>query len=194
MLCQRHELNVRLEGEGARLQADGVLLADAVACEYLSNYPTPRRITLAPGLHGLSNGDLDEPWPKTLALKERLAAWVASGEDDVSPLWDALADETRARMSLLIATEGELCVCELTCALNESQPKTSRHLALLRSSGLLADRRQGQWVYYRLHPQLPAWARQLLENVAQANGDWLQADVARLQAMADRPLRQALCC
>ncbi|MBT9528749.1 MAG: metalloregulator ArsR/SmtB family transcription factor [Pseudomonas sp.] len=109
-------------------------------------------------------------------------------------LFKCLADETRARMSLLIATEGELCVCELTCALNESQPKTSRHLALLRSSGLLADRRQGQWVYYRLHPQLPAWARQLLENVAQANGDWLQADVARLQAMADRPLRQALCC
>ena len=116
--------------------------------------------------------------------------------DSLTPvnLFKCLADETRARMSLLIATEGELCVCELTCALNESQPKTSRHLALLRSSGLLADRRQGQWVYYRLHPQLPAWARQLLENVAQANGDWLQADVARLQAMADRPLRQALCC
>ena len=109
-------------------------------------------------------------------------------------LFKCLADDTRAIISLLVVSEGELCVCELTCALNESQPKTSRHLALLRSSGLLADRRQGQWVYYRLHPQLPAWARQLLENVAQANGDWLHADVARLQAMADRPLRQALCC
>jgi uncharacterized protein with NRDE domain len=73
-----------------------LLLADDTACEYVSNYPTPRRITLAPGLHGLSNGDLDEPWPKTMALKERLAAWLASGEDDVSPLWQALADETPA--------------------------------------------------------------------------------------------------
>ena len=73
-----------------------LVLADAVACEYVSNYPTPRRIALAPGLHAVSNGDLDEPWPKTMALKERLAAWVASGEDDVAPLWHALSDETRA--------------------------------------------------------------------------------------------------
>jgi uncharacterized protein with NRDE domain len=71
-----------------------VLLADETDCEYVSNYPTPRRITLAPGLHGLSNGDLDEPWPKTMALKQRLAAWVASDEDGVSPLWQALADES----------------------------------------------------------------------------------------------------
>lgn len=73
-----------------------LLLADANDCEYVSNYPTPRRLTLAPGLHGLSNGDLDEPWPKTMALKQRLAAWLASDGDDVSPLWQALADETQA--------------------------------------------------------------------------------------------------
>lgn len=73
-----------------------LLLADATDCEYVSNYPTPRRITLAPGLHGLSNGDLDEPWPKTMALKARLADWVGSGSDGVAPLWAALADETPA--------------------------------------------------------------------------------------------------
>mgnify|MGYP006173327855 CR=1 FL=1 len=73
-----------------------LLLADETDCEYLSNYPTPRRITLAPGVHALSNGDLDEPWPKTMALKERLADWVASERDDVGPLWAALADETPA--------------------------------------------------------------------------------------------------
>lgn len=72
-------------------------------------------------------------------------------------VFKSLADETRARMTLLIAREGELCVCELTTALEESQPKISRHLALLRSSGVLEDRRQGQWVYYRLHPDLPDW-------------------------------------
>lgn len=109
-------------------------------------------------------------------------------------LFKALADETRSRISLLIADEGELCVCELTCALGQSQPKISRHLALLRSSGVLADRRQGQWIYYRLHPQLPEWALQLLQGVAQAHRDWLRDDAARLQAMAERPLRQALCC
>jgi uncharacterized protein with NRDE domain len=73
-----------------------LLLADAGDCEYVSNYPTPRRVTLAPGLHGVSNGDLDEPWPKTVALKQRLAVWLATDADDVSPLWQALADETPA--------------------------------------------------------------------------------------------------
>ena len=73
-----------------------LLLADANVCVYVSNYPTPRRTTLAPGVHALSNGDLDEPWPKTMALRERLAAWIAADHDDVGPLWAALADETSA--------------------------------------------------------------------------------------------------
>lgn len=73
-----------------------LVLVDATTCEYLSNYPTPRRIPLAPGVHGLSNGDLDEPWPKTVALKARLATWIAAGDDGVDPLWKALADETPA--------------------------------------------------------------------------------------------------
>ena len=109
-------------------------------------------------------------------------------------VFKALADETRTRISLLIAREGELCVCELTWALDESQPKISRHLALLRSSGLLADRRQGQWIYYRLHPQLPDWARQLLAAAEQGSNSGLQDDVVRLLAMGERPVRQAGCC
>jgi ArsR family transcriptional regulator len=109
-------------------------------------------------------------------------------------LFKALADETRTRISLLIAREGELCVCELTCALGESQPKISRHLALLRSGGVLADRRQGQWIYYRLHPQLPAWALQVLASVEAGSEALLHADVLRLAAMGERPLRQASCC
>src|SRR5690606_40404511 len=52
-----------------------------------------------------------------------------------------LADATRARIALLVAGEKELCVCELTCALDETQPKISRHLAQLRSGKVLADRR-----------------------------------------------------
>lgn len=115
---------------------------------------------------------------------------------ELSPpqLFKCLADETRARIALLVAQENELCVCELTCALNESQPKISRHLAQLRSSGLLADRRQGQWVYYRLHPDLPLWAHDLLQRVREANQHWLQPDTQRLAGMGDRPARLAACC
>lgn len=68
----------------------------------------------------------------------------------------ALADDTRPRCLLLITQSTELCVCELMEALNETQPKISRHLAQLRKRGLLSDRRQGQWVlFYKLHPDPP---------------------------------------
>ena len=109
-------------------------------------------------------------------------------------LFKCLADDTRARIMFLIQREGELCVCELTCALAESQPKVSRHLAQLRGCGLLADRRQGQWVYYRLHPDLPAWAGAVLAAASPAHDATLGADIVRLQQMGDRPQRAATCC
>ncbi|MFV3402701.1 MULTISPECIES: metalloregulator ArsR/SmtB family transcription factor [Pseudomonas] len=109
-------------------------------------------------------------------------------------VFKSLSDETRARVTLLVASLGELCVCELTCALNESQPKISRHLAQLRSQGLLLDRRQGQWVYYRLNPQLPAWVHDLLQVTLQANASWLADNTRRLKAMDGRPVRDSVCC
>src|SRR3546814_21129165 len=91
--------------------------------------------------------------------------------DHLTPttVFKCLADDNRVRMMLLITREGELCVCELTCALNESQPKVSRHLAQLRTCGLLSDRRPGQWVYYRLPPNLPDWVLQVLPVVLEPN-------------------------
>jgi ArsR family transcriptional regulator len=109
-------------------------------------------------------------------------------------IFKCLSDETRLRATLLIAREGELCVCELMCALNDSQPKISRHLAQLRSCGLLLDRRQGQWVYYRLNPELPDWAHAVLQVTLQANVNWLEASTARLAAMSERPINNAACC
>ncbi|HEC54476.1 MAG TPA: metalloregulator ArsR/SmtB family transcription factor [Gammaproteobacteria bacterium] len=108
-------------------------------------------------------------------------------------VFKSLADETRTRATLLIADQGELCVCELMCALDDSQPKISRHLAQLRSSGLLLDRRQGQWVYYRLNPDLPKWVHEILQVTSKANTDWLKQNAARLRCMNGRPVREADC-
>lgn len=108
-------------------------------------------------------------------------------------VFKSLADDTRARIALLIAGEGELCVCELTESLEESQPKISRHLSLLRSSGVLLDRRQGQWVYYRLHPELPAWVLSILQQTLTANQQWLADDLRRLQAMQRGSQNQPVC-
>lgn len=109
-------------------------------------------------------------------------------------VFKSLADETRSRATLLIASHGELCVCELMFALEDSQPKISRHLALLRSSGLLLDRRQGQWVYYRLNPHLPAWVIEMLKLTLDANAEWLHCNAHRLLSMEGRPVREVSCC
>jgi len=69
---------------------------------------------------------------------------------NTAQVFKALSDETRLRiMGLLIAGE-ELCVCDIIAALDLPQSTVSRHLAYLRNSGLLEDRRQGVWMYYRL--------------------------------------------
>lgn len=109
-------------------------------------------------------------------------------------VFKCLADDTRLRTILLIQAEGKLCVCEISAALDLSQPKVSRHLAQLRSCGLLQDSRHGQWIYYQLHPKLTAWVSQVLTVTTTANPAALNADRQRLALMGDRPERQATCC
>lgn len=106
-------------------------------------------------------------------------------------LFHALSDDTRLRAVVLMGAEGELCVCELTCALGVSQPKASRHLAVLRKTGLVADRRDRVWIYYRLSENAPRWARQTLDAVIHGNAHkspFLE-DRQRLARMPDRPDR-----
>lgn len=104
-------------------------------------------------------------------------------------LFNLLADTTRLRALLLIRAEGEVCVCELTHALEESQPKISRHLALMRDAGLVTPRREGKWMHYSLAPNLPRWAAGVLEETgAQLAGDErFDRDRRRLESMNDRP-------
>lgn len=103
-----------------------------------------------------------------------------------------LADETRLRALVLLARNDELCVCELTSALDVVQPKVSRHLAALREAGVVLDRRSGQWVYYRIDPGLPAADRRLLDAaVDAASGEaWAAADARRLDHMPNRPTQK----
>lgn len=107
----------------------------------------------------------------------------------ISPLqlFKCLADETRLYAMLMIHREGELCVCELMEALDASQPKISRHLALLRSTGVLTDTRRGHWVFYAMAPELPDWARRILDHAAIAQGDVLARYRNNLSAMPNRP-------
>ncbi len=105
-----------------------------------------------------------------------------------------MSDETRLRCLMLIEHEGELCVCELTAALQEIQPKVSRHLAQLRQCELLIDRRQGQWVFYRINPSLPDWAKSVLKKTTDENTLFLKENLRHLRHMGDRPERIRACC
>ncbi len=81
---------------------------------------------------------------------------------EATELFGALANDTRLRCLMLLLHQDELCVCELTHSLGASQPHVSRHLAQLRELGMVVDRREGLWVFYRINPQLPDWAQAVL--------------------------------
>lgn len=109
---------------------------------------------------------------------------------DTLPFLRALSDETRLRILKLLYKQGELCVCELTFAMQLSQPKISRHLAILREQKILKDRREGQWIYYRIHPDMPAWGLRTLDALMEGVADKppFQADVFRMQQMQGQSL------
>lgn len=108
---------------------------------------------------------------------------------DPAAFFRALGDDTRLRSVALMSAEGELCVCELTYALDMPQPKISRHLAQLRQAGVVECHRRGTWMHYRLHPDLPDWAAAVI-------ADWTAGLAAQppfaddrrtLHAMPQRP-------
>ena len=81
-----------------------ITVADGGAALWSNAGSAPTRQTLGTGLYGLSNGTLDEPWPKTVRLKALTADWLAGPADDLEPLFAALADEARPADAALPAT------------------------------------------------------------------------------------------
>jgi len=116
-------------------------------------------------------------------------AYIVVMKLDATEVFKLLADSTRLRCLLLLQSQGELCVCELIYAIEESQPKISRHLAHLRNSGLVVDRKEGLWVHYRLNPDLPVWVETVLaETLAAVSGEQpYGSDLVKLSAMPNRP-------
>jgi ArsR family transcriptional regulator, arsenate/arsenite/antimonite-responsive transcriptional repressor len=83
-------------------------------------------------------------------------------------LFTLLADSTRRLLLAHLLHNGESCVCHLYAALEMSQPKVSRHLAVLREAGLVNAQRSGTWVHYRINPVLPDWVQITLAQMATA--------------------------
>lgn len=101
---------------------------------------------------------------------------------ELENFFKALADGTRLRI-LGLLLNGEVCVCHIHESLNVPQPKVSRHLAYLRSAGLVETRRDGVWIHYRLadlsdplRVTVAAAVRHMLTHV-----DLVRKDAERLQ-------------
>lgn len=103
-------------------------------------------------------------------------------------LFRALADPTRLRLLNLIA-DREICVCYLVEILRMSQPKVSRHLAYLRRAGMVASRRDGKWMHYRLRmPDDDAAAAVLREVLGRLQAiPAMQRDASRLTSACCAP-------
>jgi ArsR family transcriptional regulator len=113
---------------------------------------------------------------------------------DTETFFRMLADATRLRILMLLQREDELCVCELTHALDLSQPKISRHLAQLRDADMVLARRAGLWMYYRINRELPLWALANLQNTLDGIQD-VTPFVEDYRVLADMPNRPgAPCC
>ena len=88
---------------------------------------------------------------------------------NLAALFAALADSTRLRLLNLMAGR-EVCVCYFVEILRQGQPKISRHLAYLRKAGLVAARREGKWMHYRIVPPKDSASAAILETVLASLG------------------------
>jgi len=93
----------------AEFGAFNLLLWDGSELAFATNYPEPTHSAVSPGLHAMSNGAFDAPWPKSGRATQALGAWLASAGSEtdeldrakLAPLFDALADTTVAPDQLL---------------------------------------------------------------------------------------------
>lgn len=109
-----------------------------------------------------------------------------NGLFDMELLFRALADRTRLRLLNLMG-EDEICVCFLVEGLKTNQPKISRHLAYLRRAGIVAARREGKWMHYRVAEPPDEHAARIFREVR----EWLRQDA---EMQRDRSRLIKLCC
>jgi ArsR family transcriptional regulator len=111
---------------------------------------------------------------------------------DLALLFAALSDRTRLRLLNLMSGR-EVCVCYFVEILAQSQPKISRHLAYLRRAQVVAARREGKWMHYRIVvPPSPGAAAILRQTLAVLRKDKaMQADLNRLNRACCAPRRLA---
>lgn len=101
--------------------------------------------------------------------------------NELTQIFKALSDETRLRIIKLLE-HGELCVCDITAALEMVQPKISFHLSALKEAGLIKDRKQGKWIHYSLNEKDLFRRMLILSSCERMDGTSIAGDRKRLDA------------
>jgi len=113
---------------------------------------------------------------------------------DPISFYKCLTDDIRLKTLMLTNYHGELCVCELMEALQEnSQPKVSRNLAVLKRAGIITDRKHGQWVFYKINPELPIWIKKVISETTENNISLIAKNLENLTNMCNRPSKTDFC-
>ena len=115
---------------------------------------------------------------------------------DIAPneFYKCLTDDIRLKALMLTHYHGELCVCELMAALDEeSQPKLSRNLAVLKKSQIIIGRKHGQWMFYRINPALPQWIKTVIAQTTRHNISLISDSIQTLKTMDNRPSKNKFC-
>jgi ArsR family transcriptional regulator len=118
---------------------------------------------------------------------------AAKSSFNVERFFQALGDNTRLRLLNLMGDQ-EICVCYFVEILGQPQPKISRHLAYLRSAGIVAARREGKWMHYRIVMPPHIGAAQVLRQTLAWMGEdkAMQADRARLSRACCAPRKSSV--
>ena len=191
-VCERANNECRAyEGAGLQLAWD---IADPKSTSGLSLFITTlheldKRLDMFIKVHS----DLNKLSPQPTLHNERS---VYDHELSLEPtqFYKCLTDQIRLQTLMLTNYYGELCVCELMLALQEqSQPKVSRNLAVLKKAGIIIDRKHGQWVFYQINPKLPQWVKTVINQTTESNFDLITKGIERVATMQARPNKVSFC-
>ncbi len=100
--------------------------------------------------------------------------------------FSCLSNEVRLRCLYLISQTEEVCVCDIGETLRITQPAASKALHCLKEAGLVAGRRDANWNYYRINPDMPAWMKTIFDTTVQQledSGQYLE-DRKRIRSLA----------
>jgi ArsR family transcriptional regulator len=97
--------------------------------------------------------------------------------DKTLSIFKSISDKNRLRIFSVLLVHDELCACQITEFLKVAGATASRHLSLMVTAGVLKNRKQGRWIYFRLNKddsslkQLSVWVKQNLEGSTQVEKD-----------------------